>query len=64
MQVADELTRADFSINADSTLHSDGTSKKGHSYETYDMIVLLLLLELDLLVVLMPRHNWILLKKL
>ena len=37
IQVADELTRVDFSINADSTLHSDGTSKKGHSYQTDDI---------------------------
>ena len=36
IQVVNELTRADFSINADSTLRSDSTSKKGHSYQTYD----------------------------
>ena len=37
IQVADELTRADFSLNAKNTLHSDGTSRKGHSYQTYDI---------------------------
>ena len=37
IQVADELTRADFSLNAENTLHSDGTSRKGHSYQTYDI---------------------------
>ena len=37
IQVADELTSADFIINEENTLHSDGTSKKGHSYLTYDI---------------------------
>ena len=37
IQVADELTSADFIINEENTLHSDGTSKKGHSYLTFDI---------------------------
>ena len=37
IQVEDELTTADFIINEENTVHSDGTSKKGHSYLTYDI---------------------------
>ena len=37
IHVADELTSADFGIVPNNTLHSDGTSKKGYGYQTYDI---------------------------